>query len=161
MPELGPDSTSPSSSSGPVAAYELVDSFRTVETLGGVSSRDVQEGIFRAVPSGITFPARVPIPAGATDTALLLAKLGAIAAARSGYIGQALLIPGVVGMYAVQQFDASNQQMDVWVVTVSSTSGLTTTTIEQPFRDFYPELQAKVPPVRAALDQLEATGRQG
>ena len=41
-------------------AYQVVDSFRTVETFGGLDSRDVQRVIVRALPSGFTPHSYVP-----------------------------------------------------------------------------------------------------
>lgn len=153
------DSTNQTGGAQPEGEVALVDSHQTVETLGGTTARDVQEAIFMATASGVTFPVRVPLTtANRADRTLLKTQLLNIAATRAGYVAQALMIPGVVGLYATQQVNASNEIEDHWIVTVESGSGQSTTTIDVPFRNFVPALEQLVPPAVAGLDELEAVG---
>lgn len=157
MPEAPPE---PGGGGGvPATDLQLVDSYQTIETLGGTTARDVQQAIYRELATGVTFPVRVPITkANAGNRAAISAALLAIAQVRAGNVIAAMAINGVLGMYAVQEFNAQNEQEDHWIVTVQSTSGSSTTELDVPFRYFVQALQSQVPAAVAALDQLEAVG---
>lgn len=144
----------------PRAPYAIDDSYRTIETLGGVGTRDVQQVIARALPSNVSFPLRVTLtPALLANPAGVTEQVAEIASRRSGYVAAALAVPGVIGMYAIQEFTPSNQQEDHWVLTISSTSGLTQTTRSITFRQIVPsQLVPIVDAVRASLDAIEASG---
>jgi hypothetical protein len=144
----------------PRAPYAVDDSYRTIETLGGVGTRDVQQVIARALPSNVSFPLRVTLtPALLANPAGVTEQVSEIASRRSGYVAFALSVPGVIGMYAIQEFTASNQQEDHWVLTISSTSGLTQTTRSITFRQIVPsKLVPIVDAVRSQLDAMEAGG---
>lgn len=144
----------------PRAPYAVDDSYRTIETLGGLGTRDVQQVIARALPSNVSFPLRVTLtPKLLADPGGVAEAVSEIASRRSGYVAYALEVPGVTGMYAVQEFTPSNQQEDHWVLTIESTSGMTQTTRSITFRQIVPsQLVPIVRKVRAALDAIEAGG---
>ena len=144
----------------PRAAYAIDDSYRTIETLGGVGTRDVQQVIARALPSNVSFPLRVTLtPALLAHPADVVEKVAEIASRRSGYVAFALSVPGIIGMYAIQEFTPSNQQEDHWVLTISSTSGLTQTTRSITFTQIVPsKLIPIVEAVRSSLDAIETGG---
>jgi hypothetical protein len=144
----------------PPGPYAIDDSYRTIETLGGIGTRDVQQVIARALPSNVSFPLRVTLtPALLAHPDAVVARVQEIAGRRSGYVANALEVPGVVGVYAIQEFTASNQQEDHWVLTIDSTSGATQTTRSITFRQIVPsKLNPIVAKVRASLDAIEASG---
>lgn len=142
----------------PRMPYAIDDSFRTIETLGGLDTRPVQQVIARALPSNVSFPLRVTLtPQLLSHPDQVNAKVDEIASRRSGYVAFALGVAGVIGMYAVQEFTPSNQQEDHWVLTISSTSGLTQTQRSITFTQIVPsQLEPIVAAVRGALDGMEA-----
>src|SRR6476469_7308341 len=98
-------------------AYQIVDSFRTVETFGGLDSRDVQRVIIRAIPSGVSFGIQFTANDSTFNEPDKLARAtAAIAEPYVEYIDAALAKPGVAGLYSYEDFDASNTVENRWVV---------------------------------------------
>lgn len=142
-------------------AYEVVDSYRTVETFGGLDSRDVQRVLIRALPSGVTFYVQFTANAQTFDDPERLGRAtAAIADPYVGYVNEAMTTPGVTGIYSYDDFNASNAVETRWVVTVASSDGNLTTTVDLPFIDIRPE---RFPPIvaktQAGLDAIAASGR--
>jgi len=141
--------------------YTVVDSFRTVETFGGLDSRDVQRTIVQTVPTGVAFGVQFTANEATFNDAQLLADAtAAIARPYAGYVDAALSTPGVVGLYAYETFTPSQTVEDRWVVTIASTSGNTTTTRDIARIDIRPErFPAILEQTQASLDALEASGQ--
>jgi hypothetical protein len=140
--------------------YEVVDSFRTVETFGGLDSRDVQRVIVRAIPSGVAFGVQFTAnEATFNDPAALGRATAAIAGPYVEYVNTALATPGVTGIYSYDDFNASNTVESRWVVTITSTDGTLSTQRDLAFIDIRPERFPQiVTATQASLDQLQASG---
>jgi len=142
-------------------AYQVVDSFRTVETFGGLDSRDVQRVIVRALPSGVSFGVQFTAnEATFNDPDRLARATAAIAEPYVEYIDAAMLTPGVTGLYSYEDFNASNTVENRWVVTITSTDGEVSTQRDIPFTAIRPEnFPAIVEQTQASLDALRASGQ--
>ncbi len=141
-------------------AYQVVDSYRTVATFGGLSSQDVQRVIVQAIPSGVSFGVQFTANAQTfNDPQLLALATEGIARPYAGYVDDAINDPNVAGIYGYEDFTPSNEQENRWVVTITSTSGNLSTQRDIPFIDIRPE---RFPAIRdqtvASLDALEASG---
>lgn len=142
-------------------AYVVVDSYRTVQTFGGLDSQDVQRVIVQAQPSGVAFGVQFTANEQTfDDPERLAAATRAIAGPYAGYVDDALSDPHVQGIYSYDDFNASNQQESRWVVTIASTSGNTTTQADIQFIDIRPErFPAIVDKYVAGLDAIEQSGQ--
>ena len=142
-------------------AYEIIDANDTVITSGPLAARNAYEAIVLALPSGVAFPVRVVVNEQTrNDPAMLAAAIGDVASPYAGYVDDALQRPEVAGVYAIQDTNASLTVVDMWVVTVSSTSGNLTKTVTIPFTSLIPDrLGPIVEKARADLDTLETSGQ--
>ena len=142
-------------------AYRVVDSFRTVETFGGLDSKDVQRVIVQAEPSLVSFGVQFTANEQTFNSPQLLADAtAAIATPYAGYVDDVMNTDGVIGLYGYSDFTPSNTQEDRWVVTITSTSGNLSTTRDIAFIDVRPErFPAIFDQTRASLDALEASGQ--
>jgi hypothetical protein len=141
--------------------YDVLDSYRTVETFGGLDSQDVQRVIVRAVPSGVSFGVQFTAnEATFNDPAALGRATAAIAGPYVEYVNTAMSTPGVAGVYSYDDFSASNTIETRWVVTITSTDGTLSTQRDIPFIDIRPE---RFPPIVsqtvASLDSLQTSGQ--
>ena len=141
-------------------AYQVVDSFRTVETFGGLDSRDVQRVIVRALPSGVAFGVQFTANEQTfNDPEKLGRATAAIAEPYVEYIDAALAKPGVAGLYSYEDFSASNTVENRWVVTITSTDGELSTQRDIAFTAIRPEnFSAIVDETTASLDALQTSG---
>jgi len=141
-------------------AYQVVDSFRTVETFGGLDSRDVQRVIVRALPSGVAFGVQFTANEKTfKDPEKLGRATAAIAEPYVEYIDAALLKPTVKGLYSYEDFNASNTVENRWVVTITSTDGELSTQRDIAFIDIRPERFPEiVDETTASLDALQVSG---
>jgi hypothetical protein len=142
-------------------AYDVFDSYRTVETFGGLDSQDVQRSGIRALPSGVSFYVQfAPKASSFADPELLARETAAIAAPYVEYVNAAMLTPGVTGIYSYDDFNASNSVETRWVVTITSTDGALNTTRDIPFTAIRPEnFPAIVAQTTASLDALQTSGQ--
>jgi hypothetical protein len=142
-------------------AYQVVDSFRTVETFGGLDSRDVQRVIVRALPSGVSFGVQFTANEQTfNDPEMLGRATAAIANPYVGYIDEALAMPTVSGIYSYEDFNASNTVENRWVVTITSNDGTLSTQRDIAFTDIIPErLEPIVRATTATLEALQGSGR--
>src|SRR4051794_21254032 len=102
-------------------AYEVVDSYRTVETFGGLDSRDVQRVLIRALPSGVTFYVQFTANAETFNSPERLGRAtAALADPYVEYVNAAMETPGVTGIYSYDDFNDSNNLETLWVVTIAS-----------------------------------------
>lgn len=142
--------------------FEVLDSYRTVETLGGLETVDVQRVVVRALPSGVAFGIHFTMDeAKLNDPDLLARATASLARPYALGVDTVVNMPGVAGVYSYSDFTPSQQIEDRWVVTITSTSGNLSTTRDLPFYTFrHPEnFEPILAETRAALDQLEAAGR--
>ena len=141
--------------------YAVVDSFRAVETFGGLDSRDVQRVVVQAQPSGIAFAVQFTANQDTFDNPdKLAAATAAIAKPYASYVDAAMATPGVLGIYAYSTFTPSQTQEDRWVVTIASTSGETRTEVDIARIDIRPErFPAILAKTQAGLDAIEASGQ--
>jgi len=141
-------------------AYTIVDAYDTVVTYGALASRDAYEAVILATPSNVAFPVRIVVNDNTrNDPAMLGRAIGDVAQPYAGYVDRALSLPNVTGLYSVTNFNDSNQQVDTWVVTVSSTSGNLTKQLSIPFTSLIPDrLGPLVEQATADLDALETQG---
>jgi hypothetical protein len=141
-------------------AYDVFDSYRTVETFGGLDSQDVQRVGIRAQPSGVSFYVQfAPNAATFDDPERLGRATAAIAAPYVEYVNAAMLTPGVTGIYSYDDFNASNSVETRWVVTITSTDGQINTTRDIPFTAIRPEFfPAIFSTTTASLDALQRSG---
>jgi hypothetical protein len=142
-------------------AYEVFDSYRTVETFGGLDSRDVQRSGIRALPSGVSFYVQIsPNAATFADEDRLARATAAVAEPYVEYVNAAMMLPGVTGIYSYDDFNASNAVETRWVVTIASSDGDLTTTRDIPFTAIRPEnFPAIVQQTQASLNALQASGQ--
>jgi len=141
--------------------YRVVDSFRTVETFGGLDSRDVQRVIVQAVDSGVAFGVQFTANEETfNDPERLGRATEAIARPYAGYVNDAMATRGVAGIYAYENFTPSQTIEDRWVVTILSTSGDTSTAIDIARIDIRPErFPAILAQTQAGLDAIETSGQ--
>ena len=141
-------------------AYRVVDSYRTVETYGGLDSVDVQRVVVASLPSNVAFAVQFTANEQTfNDPHLLAAATADIAEPYSEYAETALATPGVAGLYSYDDFNASNSIESRWVVTITSTDGALSTTRDIPFVGIRPEnFPALVEQTQASLDALAASG---
>ena len=140
--------------------YQVVDSYRTVETFGGLDSQDVQRVIVTSVPSNVAFAVQFTANEQTFNDPSALARATAtLAEPYSEYVEAALQTAGVVGIYAYDDTNPSNTIESRWVVTITSTDGTLSTQRDIQFIDIRPErFPAIVQQTTAALDQLQASG---
>ncbi len=141
-------------------AYQVVDSYRTVATFGGLASQDVQRVIVQTIPTGISFGVQFTLsPTAFNDPNLVALATEGIARPYAGYVDAAISTPGVAGIYGYEDFTPSNEQENRWVVTITSSSGNLSTQRDIPFIDIRPErFPAILEQTQASLDALEASG---
>ncbi len=142
--------------------FRVVDSFRTVETFGGIDSQDVQRVIVQTIPTGVSFGVQFTAnDATFNDPDALARAAAAIAQPYAGYVDEALSTPGVAGIYSYENFSPSNTIEDRWVVTITSTSGNLSTERDIARIDIRPErFPAILAQTQASLDALEDAGRK-
>lgn len=137
--------------------YDVLASTFVDELVAPNLTLQAQEVTARAKPSGVIFPVRVPIVdpllfSGDALAELVREQVDSVATIVNDY-AQA---PGFVGMQVFQDVTVANQLQDKEVVTVSSTSGRSTTTIERNFLGQDPqEFAAMVAEARHGLDLIE------
>ena len=139
--------------------YNVVDSYRTVETFGGLDSQDVQRVIVTSVPSNVAFAVQFTAnEATFNDPNALARATAAIAEPYSEYVEAAMQTAGVAGIYAYDDTNPSNTIESRWVVTITSTDGTLSTQRDIQFIDIRPErFPAIVQQTQASLDTLQAS----
>lgn len=136
-------------------AYQVVDSYRTVETYGGLDSRDVQRVIVRAIPSSVAFGFHFSaLQSTFADPALLADAIDEIARPYAGYVDAVINTPGVLGLYGYEDFNASLQQENRWVVTFGHDPGGPSVQRDIAFTDVLPDRFPAI--AAAALASLDA-----
>lgn len=142
-------------------AFAVVDSYRTVETFGGLDSQDVQRVIVRAIPSNVAFGVQFTAnEATFNDPSLLARATAAIAGPYADYVNAALETPGVAGIYSYDDFNASNTVESRWVVTITDDTGNLSTQRDIAFIEIRPErFPAIVQQTQASLNALAAAGQ--
>ena len=141
-------------------AYTVIDSYRTVQTFGGLASQDVQRVTVASIPSSIAFPVQFTANEQTFDSPSLLAEAtAAIAEPYSEYAEDAYARPEVTGLYAYDAPNASNTIEVRWVVTITDPGTQVSTERDIAFIDIRPErFPAVVDQTMAALTALAASG---
>lgn len=141
--------------------YEVFDSYRTVETFGGLDSQDVQRVGVRAVPSGVAFYVQFTANEKTfNDPEMLGRATAAVAGPYVEYANEAVALDEVAGLYSYDDFNASNTIETRWVVTITSSDGTLSTQRDIAFTDLIPDrLEPIVRATSASLNALKASGR--
>jgi hypothetical protein len=138
-------------------SYEFLLNEPTIQTLGSDIVRDAMRITYRAQPSGVVFSLLfAPVEIWTAQTVADQAQLW------SDNWNQNALVPGVVGIATTQQVNAAGNLEDVALVTVSSTSGNSTSQLELPPREWLPSVAGTTlttsfgDRVRAEVQRLDA-----
>lgn len=133
------------------SAFSFVASEATTEVSASDEVRDVQRTTLTAQPSGVTFSVMVPSGAG------MAAATAAAATPIAEAFNTAADHPGVAGIFTSQEVNAAGNVTDVAVVTVTSTSGRSSTTVTVPMGTVQGgDISGAVADARAQLDALES-----
>lgn len=138
------------------ANYNVLSGLTTTELVGATQTQDVELWTVQAQPSGVVFYVRILILPGfaefdqqifdslATNIADLYNRIAALA--------------HVTGVSMYEEITPSNQITDRLVLTISSTSGRSTMTIDDPSFNLDPNyMQGVVDGIVARLDAIEAS----
>lgn len=142
-----------------MAAYSFLIAEPTVQVLSPEIIRDAQRVSAQAAKSGVVFSLLfAPYPTDPDGNVIWTPE--AIASQLSDWAGTwdtNAAVPGVLGIALSQDIDAAGLLKDVALVTVSSTSGNSTTQLNLYPADFFPDTFApRVAAARAQLDAVEA-----
>ena len=139
-----------------MAAYSFLIAEPTLQVLSPEIVRDAQRVTAQALESSVVYSLLfAPYPTDPNGDVIWTAD--AIASQLSTWAGNwntNWKVPGVLGIALSQDVDAAGQLKDVALVTVSSTSGNSTTQLNLYPHDFFPDTFA--PAVEAARAQLDA-----
>ena len=154
-----------------MAAYQFLTSESTIQVLSPDIVRDAQRISARASRSQVVYSLLfAPYPTDDQGTVIWTEQL--IADQLSYWAGiwdSNSLVRGVAGIALTQSLDAAGQLEDVAIVTVSSTSGNSTTQLVLPPASWLPSVQGTtltqsfpdaVAETRAQLDAVEATSAE-
>ncbi len=132
----------------------FISSEPTIQTLGVDIIQDVQKFTYQAVPSGVVFTFQFgPWPNPNVTAQDIAATANGWADRWNDNASQ----PGVVGISLAQQVNQAGNLEDVCFVTVSSSSGRSTSQIVGRIDHFFPSIfDPWVAAERALLDAIEA-----
>lgn len=106
--------------------YELLSSHENVELVGAIDTRDVVQVQVRTVPSGISFPLRIP------DSAFSDQAARALAEQYSAILERWVAEPTIAGIRYEQNVNAAGDLVDEFVFVVQSANGQFTREVSQP-----------------------------
>lgn len=142
-----------------MAAYNLLVAEPTLQVLSPEYVRDAQRVTAQALASGVVYSLLfAPYPTDTNGTVIWTPEaIASQLALWADHWNANAKVPGVLGIALSQDVDPSGQLKDVALVTVSSTSGKSTTQLNLYPADFFPDtFPVAVGNARAQLDAVEA-----
>lgn len=136
--------------------YTVLSGLTTTELVGTAQTQDVELYTVQAQPSGVVFYVRLLILPGYAEFDQVI--FDSLAANLADLYNRIAALAHVVGVSMYEDITPSNQITDRLVLTISSTSGRSTITLDDPTFNLDPSyMQGVVNDVVARLDAIEAS----
>lgn len=133
------------------ATWEPIASETVTEVVTPTLTREVEQIVARAAPSGIVFYVRLP------DILQDPVNTAEIVGIWAGWMNELGATPGVLSVSWVQDIDATDQVVDTLRTEVASSSGRLSATLTLRTEDNVSTWQTQIAAARATLDQIEAS----
>lgn len=138
------------------ANYTVLSGLTTTELVGATATQDVELYTVQAIPSGVVFYVRLLILPGFTE--FEQSVFDSLAANLADLYNGIAAIPHVIGVSMYEDITPSNQITDRLVLTISSTSGKSSITLDDPSFNLDPNyMTGVVNDVVSRLDAIEAS----